>query len=239
MIPYIVLNGISSNTVTGLLISTLPPISKPRQRTEVDEINGRDGDIVNVLGYSAYDKSFNIALKGQYNVDDVIEYFNSSGKVIFSNEPDKYYRYAIYDSIDFAKLIRYKTATVKMHVQPFKYSADEKEKSFTYPAGTTSASISVRNNGNIYSKPKLTITGSGSIYVYLGNMQIFDITLDSNGESIIIDIDKLNAYGVDGNYLNRQVVGDYNNFILQTGVNLINVTGNVSEIAIDNYSRWI
>ena len=91
MIPYIVLNGKTSTTVTGLLISELPTISKPKQRTEVKNIDGRDGDIVTPLGFSAYDKTLKIGLRGQYNVDDVISYFNSSGKVIFSNEPDKYY----------------------------------------------------------------------------------------------------------------------------------------------------
>ena len=239
MIPYIVLNGKTSTTVTGLLISELPTISKPKQRTEVKNIDGRDGDIVTPLGFSAYDKTLKIGLRGQYNVDDIISYFNSSGKVIFSNEPDKYYNYAIYDSIDFEKLIRFKTAKVKLHVQPFKYSADEKEKTFTYPAGTTTATITVRNNGNYFSKPKLTITGAGNIQVYLGDTQIFLLTLDSQGESIIIDIDKMNAYDMDGNYLNRLVTGDYNDFTLKAGLNDITVNGSITSIAIDNYSRWI
>ena len=239
MIPYIVLNGITSTTVNGLLISDLPPISKPKQRTEVLTIDGRDGDIVTPLGFSAYDKTFNIGLRGQYHIDDIIEYFNSSGKVTFSNEPDKYYKYAIYEAIDFDKLIRFKTAKVKMHVQPFKYSDNEREKRFNYPAGTTTANIDIKNNGNIYSKPKLTITGAGSIYVYLGNMQIFSINLASTQQSIIIDIGKLNAYDVDGNYLNRLVTGDYNNFLLQSGLNSITVTGSITSVAIDNYSRWI
>ena len=68
---YIVLNGIKSNTINGLLISTLPSITKPKIRTEAEEIPGRDGDIVTKLGYSAYDKSFEIGLFGNYDVDEV------------------------------------------------------------------------------------------------------------------------------------------------------------------------
>ena len=122
---YIILNEINSNTISGLLISTLPPISKPLIRTQVEEIDGRDGDIVTTLGYSAYDKQFDIGLYGNYDINEIIKYFNSKGIVVFSNEPDKYYNYEILEQIDFEKLIRFKTATVTMHIQPFKYLVDE------------------------------------------------------------------------------------------------------------------
>ena len=122
---YIILNGVNSNTITGLLISNLPPITKPKIRTQTEEIDGRDGDIVTKLGYSAYDKEFDIGLYGNFDIDDVIAYFNSEGTVVFSNEDDKYYNYQILDKIDFDKLIRFKKAKVKMHVQPFKYPLSE------------------------------------------------------------------------------------------------------------------
>ena len=122
---YIILNGVNSNTITGLLISTLPPITKPKIRTQTEEIDGRDGDIVTKLGYSAYDKTIEIGLYGNFDIDEVIAYFNSEGTIVFSNEPDKYYNYQILDQIDYEKLIRFKTAKVKMHVQPFKYPLEE------------------------------------------------------------------------------------------------------------------
>lgn len=122
---YIILNGQNSNNINGLLIQSLPPITKPLIRTQVEEIDGRDGDIVTKLGFSSYNKEFTVGLYGNYDVDEVIGYFNSEGVVTFSNEPDKYYKYQILEQIDFEKLIRFKTATVKMHCQPFKYSATE------------------------------------------------------------------------------------------------------------------
>ena len=125
MRDYIILNGVNSNTISGLLISTLPSISKPKIRTQTEEIDGRDGDIVTKLGYSAYDKEIEIGLYGNFDINEVIEYFNSEGTVVFSNENDKYYNYQILEQIDFEKLIRFKTAKVKMHVQPFKYPTEE------------------------------------------------------------------------------------------------------------------
>lgn len=238
MIPYIIINGVSSKHINGLLIQSLPPISKPKMRTSIEEIDGRDGDIVTVLGYAAYDKPITIGLKGDYNVDDVIEYFNTSGKIIFSNELDKYYNFSTYNTIDFNKLIRFKTANINIHVQPFKYSVDEPPITVNNTGGTI-ANISVRNTGNIYSKPKLTITGKDTITVYLNNKQIFSIDLSAASETIIIDAAEMNAIDSEGNYLNRQVTGDYENLRLNMGVNDLRVTGNYSTITLENYSRWI
>ena len=239
MIPYIIINGVSSKNINGLLIQSLPPISKPKVRTSIEEIDGRDGDIVTTLGYAAYDKLITIGLKGDYNVDDVIEYFNTSGKVTFSNELDKYYNFSIYDTIDFNRLIRFKTANINLHVQPFKYSIDEPPITWNNTKEQTIANISVRNSGNIYSRPKLTIKGSNTITVYLGNTQIFSIELSAAGETIIIDAAGMNATDPEGNYLNRQVTGDYDNFKLAPGVNNLRVTGTMTSITIDTYSRWI
>ena len=232
MIPYIIINGVSSKNVNGLLIQSLPPISKPMIRTSIQEIDGRDGDIVTTLGYAAYTKSLSIGLKGDFNIDDVIAYFNTSGRVTFSNEIDKYYNFAIYDAIDFNRLLRFRTANVNLHVQPFKYSLDEP------PIVKTGAqTIPVRNTGNIYSRPKLTITGANTITVYIGNTQIFNIELSAAGETIIID--NMNATDGQGNYLNRRVTGDYNKFVLATGVNDLRITGDVTSVKIERYSRWI
>lgn len=239
MIPYIIINGVSSKNINGLLIQSLPPISKPKIRTSIEEIDGRDGDVVTTLGYAAYDKAITIGLKGDYNVDDVIEFFNTSGKITFSNEIDKYYKFAIYDTIDFNRLIRFKTANINIHVQPFKYSLDEPPIVYNNIREQTIANISVRNTGNIYSRPKITIQGSNTITVYLNNTQIFSIDLSAAGETIVIDGAEMNATDGAGNYLNRQVTGDYENFKLPTGVNTLRVTGTFTSFTLENYSRWI
>lgn len=123
MINYIELNGEKSTNVKGLIIQSLPPITKPKMRTSKEEIDGRDGDIITKLGYSAYDKEVGVGLHGDFDIDDAIAFFDSEGEVVFGNEPDKYYRYQIIDQIDFDRLVRFRTAKVKMHVQPFKHDA--------------------------------------------------------------------------------------------------------------------
>jgi len=232
---YIILNGINSNEIEGLLIQELPPISKPKIRTQIDEIDGRDGDIVTKLGFSAYDKTISIGLYGNYDIDDVISFFNSEGTITFSNEEDKYYNYQILDQIDFDRLVRYKTAKVTLHVQPFKYSNIEGTK--TYNQLDNETSISIINNGNYISKPILTIYGTGTINISLNDFQVFVINLGNEG-SITLDTSLMEAYNNDI-LKNRLVTGNYDNFALNVGTNTISWTGDVNQIDIQNYSRWI
>lgn len=235
--PYIILNGVNSNSIKGLLISELPPISKPAIRVQQEEIDGRDGDIVTPLGYAAYDKVITIGLTYEYVIDDIIEFFNSSGKVVFSNEPEKYYFYSIYNQIDFERLIRFKKAEVTLHVQPFKFSDTENEITYNISG---SNELAIRNNGNIYSRPTITITGSGDINLFINGSQLLTIDLEATSQTIIIDSEAMNAYNSDKTtLLNRLVRGDYDNIRLKVGNNLISFTGNVSKVVIDNYSRWI
>lgn len=232
----VILNGVSSNTIKGLLIQELPPVSKPLMRANVEEIDGRDGDIITKLGFSAYDKPMIIGLYGDFDIDQVIDFFNSSGQVTFSNEPDKYYNYQILEQIDFQRLIRFRVAEVAFHVQPFKYSTLEDAKTFDF--ATSSQSVSIRNTGNYYSEPIITVQGTGTINLSLNGIQLFVLDLSDNPK-IVLDIAGMNATDGNGNYLNRMVTGNYDNFKLQRGKNTISWTGNVTQISFDLYSRWI
>ena len=237
--PYIILNNVSSRSIQGLLISELPPISKPKQRTRIETIDGRDGDIVTPLGFSAYKKKVKIGLTYDYDIDDIIEYFNTSGRVVFSNEPEKYYKYTIYDQIDFERLIRFKTADINFHVQPFKYSDIESAITVNLDPTKSAGSFTIRNNGNYYSRPILTIRGSGDILIYINQVQILKISLNTD-QTIVIDAETMNATSLSGaTLLNRLVSGNYDNIKLKVGSNTISYTGTVASIKIDNYSRWI
>jgi len=231
---YVILNGKKSTAVQGLLIQELPPVSKPQIRSNIETIDGRDGDIITKLGYAAYDKQLVIGLRGQYDIDDVIEYFNSEGTVTFSNEDDKYYNFQILEAIDFERLIRFRQATVTFHVQPFKHSLSEGNTHYTLK---NNSEILVNNSGNIYSKPVITLYGSNTCGIYLNGSQVFSIDFGIN-DNITIDTEALEAYS--GTTLkNRIVTGNYDNFYLPVGANTITFTGSVTQCFIRNYSRWI
>ena len=233
---YIILNGKDSRYLDGFIVQALPPISKPKIRTQVEEIEGRDGDIVTPLGYLAYDKTMKIGLYGNYRIDDIISYFDSSGVVTFSNEVDKFYRYQIIEQIDFERLVRFRTATVKFHVQPFKYSRVETKKVFTIDRDDVT-SVRIRNSGNTISRPTVIIEGEGNVSLSLNGKSILAINFGED-RSITIDTERMEAYN--GNVLkNRHVTGDYDSFALSAGLNTISWSGKIKKITFENYTRWI
>lgn len=123
---YVIINGVNSNTITGLMINELPPITKPQMRAIQEEIDGRDGDITTNLGYSAYDKTITIGLFGTgYDINNIISFFNGEGTIVFSNEDDKYYNFKILNQIDYVALQKFKSASITFHCQPFKYPLTE------------------------------------------------------------------------------------------------------------------
>lgn len=229
---YCILNGVDSRSITGLLIQSMPAISKPLIRTRLEEIDGRDGDIITKLGYSAYDREMLIGLRGNFDVDAVISYFNSEGIAIFSNELGKTYDYLIYNQIDFERLLRYRTATVSFHVQPFKHEANEIE--LSVPANTD---YQVRNKGNIFSRPTITIYGSGTVTLSVNNSQILQINMGT-AEYVTINAEEMNAY-YGGVLMNRNVIGDYDALRFNVGTNTIRIAGTVTQATVEQYSRWI
>ena len=237
---YIILNGTNSTIVQGLLIQELPPISKPQMRSNIETIDGRDGDIITRLGYSAYDKILTIGLKKDADINDVISYFvnNSSGTVTFSNEDNFYYRFDLLEAINFERLIRFKQAAVTFHVQPFKFSRSEGNTELVIP--NTNA-VNIINSGNIYSKPVLTIRGKGTVTVSLNGLTVFSIAFNEDtAETIIIDTSAMEAYSSStGALKNRAVTGNYDKFYLPVGVSSIGFTGTVVYASISKYSRWI
>lgn len=220
----------NSSEIHGLLICELPPISVPKIRRSIIEIEGRDGDIVENLGYESYTKTLSIALTKNYDVNEIINFFTGAGKLVLSNEPDKYYNAQIIDGIDFNRLINFKTAKVKFYVQPYKFKLNEEK--FT---GTNE--LTVTNAGYIDSLPKITIVGSGNIDFKLNNTTIFSLELGTETETIVIDSTLEEAYGIDGVLKNNKMIGDFPKLI--SGNNTITVDGTVTSLEVEPNSRWL
>ena len=147
--------GVSSDSFTGLIVSELPPVTIPPQRFEQIEIDGKDGDIINLLGRGAYDKEILLGLSHGYDLNAIASWLSGSGNLILSNEPDKYYEACILEQVDFSRLVRFKTATVRFHVQPYKYPVSETRVDVRPVASTYT--LTLNNLGNAEALPYMTI----------------------------------------------------------------------------------
>lgn len=225
--------GKNSSEIQGLMICELPPITKPKMRVEETVIDGVDGSFIEELGYESYDKTVKIGLTRNFNIDEVIDYFNGEGNLVLDNEADKYYKAKIIDSIDYERLLRFKTANVKFRVQPFKYSNEEPVKTINI---TDETSVNLYNNGNYKSKPIIKLTGSGTIEFKQDGVTIFSYEFPTDDTYVVIDSDKQDAY-LESTLKNRNMIGNFP--ILKVGKNVITWTGTITKIEVSNYSRWL
>lgn len=227
---YIFWKGKYSRDINGLIICKLPPITKPKMRVKTETIDGRDGSIITELGYEAYDKTVEIGLTRNYDIDEIIDYFSGEGTLNMSNEPDKYYVGKIIDAVNYERLVRFKTAKIKINVQPFKYSATERMRTIV----PTGQSLEIRNNGNTTSKPIIRLYGSGIINLSLNGAQI--CVLDLSDGYIALDCENQEAFS-GATLKNRQMNGNFP--VLKVGKNTFTWTGNITKAEFISFSRWL
>lgn len=229
---YIIWNNKDSRDIKGLLISELPPITKPKMRANEIVIDGVDGSIIEELGYESYDKTIAIGLTIGADLDKITEFFTGSGEIVFSNEPDKYYIARIINGIEYARLLRYKVATVTFRVQPFKYNRVEVARQAT----SERQSMVVENIGNHTAKPLITVTGSGLIYLAVNGQTVCLYDFPEGENTVVLDSEKQDAYW-DNALKNRYMAGDFP--IFEKGNNTLSWIGAVESIEIRKYSRWL
>ena len=225
--------NIDSKNIPGLMITELPPITKAKIRANIVEIDGRDGDIVEELGYESYIKSVSVGLTNDYNIDQIVKYFTGSGDLILSNEPDKIYKCKIINQVDYERLLKFKTATVKFHTQPFKYLYNEVLYELLV---NEEIELEVLNRGLEKSKPLIKLYGSGTINLYINGNQVLSYTFPTDDSEVTIDSIEENAYK-DGVYKNNNMIGSFP--ILEPGVNAISWSGSLTMIVVEPKSRWI
>ena len=229
---YIIFDGKDSREIKGLLISELPIISKPNMRAKETVIDGVDGSTIEELGYESYDKDIVIGLKIGADLDKVTEFFTGKGKIVFSNEPDKYYVGQFIKNIDYSRLLRYRVAKVTFRTQPFKYNRVEVAREAT----AARTSMIVENIGNHTSMPLITIKGSGTVELTVNGDKVCRYTFPNGENAVLLDGEKQDAYW-ENTLKNRNMYGEFP--IFEKGNNVISWSGTVEKIQIKKYSRWV
>lgn len=218
---YFIFNDTHSDDMK-IKIQSLPPIIKPPKRYNIKEIDGSSKIGIEVLGYKAYEKSIQIGFLDS-DINRVMDWLDGSGRLILSNELDKYYDAWVLEQINYEHAIKFRNAEVKFMVQPYKHATGEEE---------TSSRILV-NQGNTDCLPLMTIHGSGPVGVYVNG--VLQCTVNIN-DYITLDGEEQDAYK--GSILqNRAMVGDFP--VFTPGENELTFTGTVTNVRTLVRSRWL
>ncbi|AOR24298.1 phage tail protein [Clostridium taeniosporum] len=218
-------NNISSEDM-GLVVRELPPISSPEETLNKLDIPG-GVPILQNWGHGLLEKPCTCHYEGN-NLDKLLQWLRGSGKVIFGNLKDRYYKSYIGNKIPLEQILRNKLYKfpVIFTCKPFGYLLDG-----GIPITITKQTKLNNVKCTYKSLPTITIKGTGSA-TFIINNRSFKVT-NINGE-ITINSEKESVSNDRGEYMEGEFP------YLDPGENNISWTGSVTEVIITPYWRtWI
>lgn len=235
MQPYFTFKGIRS-TDMGIIVTKVPPITKPERTVSEIKIPGRNGVLHNDEGtYLNYTKEVECAIKNkgkdvpQY-AEKINAWLDGYGEITFSNEPDKSYRVMVKNQMDMNGVLNsFSKFLIQFDTFPFKYAVNAFADHFILTTPKT-----ITNNGTIYAEPAITIYGNGNIILTVNGM---NYGLNGINGSVTIDSEMMEVYKGTTNANNKYSALDFPRF--QVGENSISWTGSVTKIEVEPKWRWL
>jgi len=227
---WILYRGTSSGEL-GLVVVKLSSPPRAARRVQPYEIEGRHGALhVSDGAFKAVKLTATLQMLGTNRTDQVSEWLDGSGDLVLSSEPDRCYKAAVYDAIDYTRIRlpggdTYDLLQVTFDCTPFRYLRN--------PLKTTITGTAVEklvNPGNIEAAPKLILTGSGD-----GTLRIGGETLQFSGLNGQLTID-CEAMMLFSDAPGVSMVGDFP--VLGRGVTEAQLGGGITELVVWPNWRW-
>ena len=232
MTDYFIWNGVDCRQY-GIHVSELPPITIPLERSTQTNVPGRPGSLTQLEGEDVYDDMILTAtcfISDPAQIPAIAAWLKGSGTVTFANRTGGYYKARIANQIPFEKVLRgnpHCTFAVNFRCFPFFYAASGDDITIT-TSGTT-----ITNPGNVYSEPKITLTGSGDITLMVGTTIVELTGITGN---IVIDSALQEAY-IGNALMNDHMSGDFP--VLKPGQNAISWSGTVTRVVVKPNWRFL
>lgn len=235
--PYIIFNGTSSEDL-GFVVEKLPDEHRAKRNIEETQIPGRPGRLITDLGsYDIYQTKLTLNCFG-HPIGDVNAWLQGEGWLTTSEDPEHMRWVAFYDQFTDSRFrcdgLCYDSVTIPLRAWPYKHLAVQE------PIVRTEPDV-FRGMGNANASPVIEVTGSGNI-----NLMVNDATvlIDGLDGAITIDCDARTAYREVGgvrSFAGRMVtLADDDDWPeLKPEVNLLNWSGDVREVRITPWWRWL
>ena len=217
------------NTRNYALIEELPVVDRAEEDKEFVEIEGRHGFLTfDKKTYKPIEYTVTMIIKGKERRDVVKRALKGSGNLILSNEVSRYYKAVVSSSMTFERQIRdvFKVV-VSFKLQPFAYERNNEPLTYNSP-------FTLSNLTNATLQPIFRISGSGTCTLSINNN---DIKINEIGGCIILNFELKEAYGIDGQQKNAQILGELEDLI--EGDNIITWNGGISSIHVTPNWRWV
>lgn len=223
-------NGIESSDYS-IFMSATPSRPIAAKRVQYFDIPGRNGHLTyddGSLLQVPMTVSCTIMNITENNLRQIKAWLIGSGNLIFSDEPDVYWKVRLDLQIDFTIPMRQVHQFILIFdCFPMAYSIDNSLVTLTTSPGE------IINLGTATSSPVMTVYGSGTITLTVNGI---DILLTNVSGSVTIDSDLMDAYT--GTVLqNNNMSGDFP--ILLVGNNTISWVGTVTSVTILPNFRYI
>lgn len=232
MIYYFSWNGVSCRT-KGIRMKSMQEIVKPEERVEHITIPGRAGDLTVLEGddiYNAYIQTVDLIVDNEADVRAAEKWLRGDGYITFSGQPTLKQKARVINAVNFEKHSRntaWWEGQVQFYCQPLK------EPVTAAAIEVTSSGTTVNNPGDVESRPKITITGSGDITVRIGERALVLTGVESGW---VIDSDT--EWVLDnGAPLPGVYTGEFPRFA--PGDNAVQFTGSVTKLTIDGRWRYL
>lgn len=157
---FFIYNDINSKRM-GVILKSLPPITRANRRIESITIPGRNGTLTVDEGtYDPISISLECYLKPNIDPRSITKWLEPSGTITFSDELDKFYNARIVNSIPLNRVFRItRSFIIQLELQPFAYSRETFVRK--YNSGVAYSFYIDEATANMY--PYIKLTGIGTI----------------------------------------------------------------------------
>lgn len=238
--------GLAASTA-GLLVESLPPVTRPPVRYQQLALPGRAGALTLLEGTDVYEpyirevRAMPLPGLGQSGLHGIVAWLCGAGDVIFSHEPNRVQHAQILDQLDFVHAFeQQREGVIRFLCEPFKAQTPE-EAAIIF----SSSNPTITNPGDVIAWPELTINGSGSVAVTInGTRQAYKGLVAGR----LLHVDCLNGLAytrasedpANANYNTRTPVITYGDFPwLSPGSNAVALEGTVTALTIRPRWRWL
>lgn len=238
--PYFVFNERDSREY-GIHCLSMPAVMRAQKRTETIEVAGRNGVLhVDKGSYDPVSKVVECAIQDRRRMDEICAWLTGAGDVIFSTEPDKYYKAYISNQIEIGNMMNvFQRFSLEFDCFPLKYSVNYADETIEL---TTQNPVKIYNLGTVYAEPVIIVRGAGQVTLTLNGVAY---AVEIQNGSITIDSEILEVYDDTGSQNSKYTPPDDSKEffpVFRAGENTLQWAvsgGSVESITIRPNWRWL